>query len=66
MKNYLFIDQYGNQFKAKSITALKRDQGIAGRIFPIFVDRGNKVIKVGHGIGHFWFTKYQPVEEIQS
>ena len=66
MKLYLFKDQYNNIFTSTSITALKREQGIPSKIFPIFVNRGEKVIKVGQGIGKHWFTKYEAIEcEVQ-
>lgn len=63
MKNYLWVDQYGNRFYAPSQCALKRDNGIPGKVTPMYVDTvKGPPIKIGVVIGQHWFTQYARVE----
>jgi len=63
MKNYLWVDQYGNHFYAPSQYALKTQHRISGKVSPMYVDRvKGPPIKIGVVIGHHWLTQYARVE----
>ena len=64
MKSKLFIDQYRNRFYSTSITALKREQGLPGKIFKIYCDtKAGDVVQTGWGIGAHWFDVYERWEK---
>lgn len=63
MRNYLWIDQYGDRFHAPTQTALKEVSCIPGKVTPMYVDKvDGGVAKVGVVIGKHWFTQYARVE----
>ena len=62
----LYIDQYGDRIGAKTVSELKEKAG-PGRVFKIYHDKKDgRVVHSGYGVGHRWFTMYEPVEIEQA
>ena len=62
---YLYIDQYGNKFRAATVKALRAQIGNGGsRVSRMYIDKKDgSTVKTGYVIGQHWLTKYAPVEE---
>ena len=57
----LFVDQYGNQFGAKTVRELREKVG--GRCSKMYVDRRDgTMVHIGYVIGQHWLTMFAPVE----
>ena len=61
-KQTLYMDQWGNKFRAKTVKSL-RDKVGGGRISKMYVDKKDgSVVHCGYVIGQHWLTAYRPVE----
>ena len=57
---HLFIDQYGNHYRAVGARDLQRQ--IGGRRSPMFIDtRDGTTYRVGYVIGPHWCDEYAPI-----
>lgn len=62
MKNYLWVDQYGQMIWAKTVKELREKCG-GGPIRKIYVDKvDGKTVHCGYSVGDRWFNKFEPVE----
>lgn len=57
----MFMDQYGQVVWATTVKELREAVG-GGRTFKIYRDTPQGVKHVGYGVGHRWFSEFQPVE----
>lgn len=62
----LYIDQYGNWFRAKTAKELRSQIGMGGsRISPMYQDKlDGSIVKVGYVIGCHWLSAYAPVTKL--
>lgn len=59
---YLYLDQYGNKFRARTRKELHEAVG-GGRIGIMYRDKADgSTVRTGYVIGQHWLTKYAPVE----
>jgi len=57
----LFVDQYGNQFGAKTVRELR--QQVGGRCSKMYRDsKDGTTWHTGYVIGQHWLTMYAPVK----
>ena len=64
----IFIDQYGNVFKARTLKDLKENMGCRGKISKMYCDVPDKEGKtttyhIGYVIGDHWLTAYTNCKE---
>jgi hypothetical protein len=60
----LYLDQYGNQWFARTVAELRKQIGAGGsRVTRMYEDRGNRVIHVGYVIGQHWCRAFAPIEK---
>ena len=60
-KTILYIDQYGNNFWAKTVRELREQ--VRGACSKMYRDKADgSIMHVGYVIGQHWLTMYAPVE----
>lgn len=59
---YLWLDQYGNRFWAKTLKELRAQIGMGGsKVSPMYYDtKEGKTVRSGYVIGQHWLTRYAP------
>lgn len=58
---YLWLDQYGNRFRAANLKELREQ--IPGRASPMYLDKTDgTTVRTGYVIGQHWLTQYAPFE----
>lgn len=64
-KPTLFLDQWGNFFRACTVKELRRQIGMGGsRVSKMYVDKKDgRSVHIGYVVGRHWLTAYQRVEE---
>lgn len=63
-KQTLYVDQWGNQFRAKTVAELRDQIGMGGsRVVKMYEDkRDGTRVHTGYVVGDHWLTAYQAVE----
>lgn len=58
----LFINQYGEQYHARTIKELKDKHGLTGRVSKMYVDdKQGKTYHIGYCIGREWLHVFTPL-----
>ena len=63
-KLFLYVDQFGNHFYARTVRELRAQIGGGGnRVFKMYADGKNGLpLHVGYVIGRYWLSMFEPVE----
>lgn len=60
--DYLWIDQYGNKFRARTRKELVQKVG-GGKVSIMYVDKSDgTTVRAGYVVGQHWCSQYAPVE----
>lgn len=55
----LWIDQYGQMWRAKNVKELA--SLLHGKYTPMYIDKGKDTFQIGYVIGKLWLTEYTAV-----
>ena len=63
-KLFLYLDQFGNHFYARTVKALRvQIEGGGSRVSKMYVDgKDGLPLHVGYVIGRYWLSIFEPVE----
>lgn len=60
----LFIDQYGNKWRAGTVKQLREKIG-GGHVSIMYQDtKSAGTVRAGYVIGQYWLTEYRPAETL--
>lgn len=62
-KTFLYMDQFGNHFFARSVKDLRQQIGVGkSRVSKMFQDmKDGQTVHVGYVIGRHWLRMFEPV-----
>lgn len=63
-KLMLYVDQYGNQWYAKTVAELHSKIG-HGKISKMYIDHGSHSYHIGYCVGQHWCSAFVPYQQME-